>query len=53
MRNFENATVDKSLVEIIIVDVGSSDRTIDVANASSGSIPVIFLRKTDDGKGRG
>jgi glycosyltransferase involved in cell wall biosynthesis len=53
MRNFENTTVDKSLVEIIIVDVGSSDRTIDVAKASSGSIPVIFLKKIDDGKGRG
>ena len=53
MRNFENATVDKSLVEIVIVDVGSSDRTIDVAKASSGSIPVIFLKKVDDGKGRG
>jgi glycosyltransferase involved in cell wall biosynthesis len=53
MRNFESTTVDKSRVEIIIVDVGSMDRTIEVAKASSGSIPVTYINKVDVGGGRG
>ena len=47
IRNLESTTVDKSRVEIIIVDVGSMDNTLGIARASSGAIPVTFVRKRD------
>ena len=51
LRNLESTTADKSQVEIIIVDVGSMDSTIEVARASSGAIPVTFIKKRDNGLG--
>ena len=51
MRNLESNTADKSRVEIIIVDVGSIDSTIEVARASSGAIPVTFIKKQNIGFG--
>lgn len=51
LRHLENSTVDKSNVEIIIIDVDSSDSTIEVAKGSSGVIPVRFIRKHDTGVG--
>lgn len=43
IRNLESTTTDKYRLEIIIVDVGSNDKTIEVAKASSGIIPIIFV----------
>lgn len=51
MRNLESNTADKSRVEIIIVDVGSIDSSIEVARASSGAIPVTFIKRRDVGFG--
>lgn len=53
LRTLENATVDKSRVELVIVDVESKDNTIEVAKASAGVIPIRFVRKHDTGSGRG
>ena len=54
LRNLEVSTVNKSQVEVIIIDVESKDNTIEVAKASSGAIPVRYIRKSDsDGGGRG
>ena len=54
LRNLETTTVNKSQVEVIIIDVESKDNTIEVAKASSGAIPVRYIRKSDsDGGGRG
>jgi glycosyltransferase involved in cell wall biosynthesis len=47
LRTLESNTIDKLRVEIIIIDVGSTDNTIDVAKASTGAIPVTFIRKQD------
>ena len=51
LRNLESTTADKSRVEIIIVDVGSMDSTIEVARASSGAIPVTYIKRRDVGLG--
>ena len=54
LRNLEVSTLNKSQVEVIIIDVESKDNTIEVAKASSGAIPVRYIRKSDsDGGGRG
>lgn len=54
LRNLEVNTLIKARVEVIIIDVESKDNTIEVAKASSGAIPVRYIRKTDsDGGGRG
>ena len=45
LRNLELATYDKSLVEIVIIDVGSKDNTVEIAKASAGVIPIIFIKK--------
>lgn len=51
LRHLESTTLDKSRVEIIIVDVGSMDNTIGVAKASSGAIPVTFIKGLKDFQG--
>lgn len=52
LRNLESTTIDKSRCEVIIVDSGCTDNTIEVAKASSCVIPVHFLR-SNKGVGRG
>ena len=52
LRNLESTTKRKNLCEIIIVDKGCVDNSIDVAKASSCCIKVTFIRSTD-GLGRG
>jgi glycosyltransferase involved in cell wall biosynthesis len=47
LRNLESTTANKANVEIIIVDVGSKDNTVDVAKASICAIPTTFIRKND------
>lgn len=42
LRNLESTTLDKNNVEIILVDGGCQDSSIDIAKASSGSIPIIY-----------
>ena len=48
----ETNTIDKSNVEIILVDCGCLDNSIDVAKTSSGVIPIIYS-KADVGQSRG
>ena len=52
LRNLEATTKHKHLCEIIIVDKGCTDNSIDVAKASSCCIKVSFVRNTE-GMGRG
>ena len=52
LRNLEATTKCKNLCEIIIVDKGCVDNSIDVAKASSCCIKVTFIRSTE-GMGRG
>mmetsp|Transcript_10834 Transcript_10834/g.23832 ORF Transcript_10834/g.23832 Transcript_10834/m.23832 type:complete len:314 (+) Transcript_10834:65-1006(+) len=52
IRNLESTTVDKSRVQIILVDCGGKDNSIDVAKASIGSIPLRVI-KVPSSHGRG
>jgi glycosyltransferase involved in cell wall biosynthesis len=52
LRNLEATTIDKSRSQVVIVDAGSTDNSIEVAKASSCCIPVIFV-KHFKGIGRG
>eukprot|EP00602_Paraphysomonas_sp_CaronLab_P002253 CAMPEP_0185030996 /NCGR_PEP_ID=MMETSP1103-20130426/18188_1 /TAXON_ID=36769 /ORGANISM="Paraphysomonas bandaiensis, Strain Caron Lab Isolate" /LENGTH=303 /DNA_ID=CAMNT_0027566329 /DNA_START=15 /DNA_END=923 /DNA_ORIENTATION=+ len=44
LRNLESTTIDKSKVEIVLVDCGSKDNTLDVAKASAGVIPIVYAK---------
>ena len=44
IRNLESTTVDKTRVEIVLVDVGCKDNTFDVAKVSKGVIPIIEVK---------
>lgn len=46
IRNLESTTIDKARVEIVLVDAGCKDNTMDVARASSGSIPLVQVKQT-------
>lgn len=44
LRNLESCTINKENTEIIILDLGSSDNTLDVAKASSCAIHIKFVK---------
>lgn len=52
LRNIESSTVDKTRVEVILVDSGSKDNFIDVVKSSTALIPVIQC-KQDPHHGKG
>lgn len=52
IRNMEKTTLDKTRVELILVDAGCRDNTIDVIKASSGVIPIKII-KVGPGSARG
>lgn len=53
IRNLESTTVDKTRVEIILVDSGCKDNTFDVARVSKGMIPIIEVKYTPSNVSRG
>jgi len=53
IRNLESTTVDKSRCEIILVDAGCTDNTVDVAKASSCCIPIRIVKQKISYPGRG
>jgi glycosyltransferase involved in cell wall biosynthesis len=54
IRNLESTTVDKSRVEIVLVDAGCKDNTFEVARVSKGVIPIVEVKNnTPCGLSRG
>lgn len=54
IRNLESTTSDRKNVEIILVDAGGQDNTIEIAKASAGLIKITYLKQqSDDYVGRG
>lgn len=53
LMNLEATTIDKRNVEIILVDGGCEDNSLDVVKASSGAIPVIHTRADKSNNSRG
>ena len=51
--NLESTTVDKSRVEIILVDSGCKDNTLDMARVSKGVIPVSEIKFCPSNGSRG
>lgn len=52
LRNLEATTLDKSRCQVIFVDAGCTDNSIEVSRASSCCIPLIFVKNVS-GIGRG
>lgn len=44
LRNLELCTTDKSRLEVLIVDAGCQDNTLEVAKVSANQIPLIFVK---------
>jgi glycosyltransferase involved in cell wall biosynthesis len=44
IRNLESTTVDKTRVEIVLVDSGCKDNSFDVARVSKGMIPIVEVK---------
>jgi cellulose synthase/poly-beta-1,6-N-acetylglucosamine synthase-like glycosyltransferase len=54
IRNLESTTFDRKHVEIILVDAGCQDNTIEIAKASAGLIKITYLKQqSDEYVGRG
>jgi glycosyltransferase involved in cell wall biosynthesis len=53
LMNLEATTIDKRNVEIILVDGGCEDNSLDVVKASTGAIPVIHTRADRSSNSRG
>ena len=53
IRNLESTTVNKSRVEIVLVDSGCKDNTFDVARVSKGVIPIIEVKYFPSNVSRG
>jgi cellulose synthase/poly-beta-1,6-N-acetylglucosamine synthase-like glycosyltransferase len=54
IRNLESTTFDRKHVEIILIDAGCQDNTIEIAKASAGLIKITYLKQqSEEYVGRG